>query len=163
MLHLFLDTTFNISVTSVSGFYIQYKCYTCFWILHSVFNKSRKPANFAVYCGIFSGYFISDKNRSVLFRDQLYVFWDCLYSGSVFVSVCFSPFFRFETGNQSLLDLNNFLDLTLASFLCKICTIIWHCRTTWETVEISLICLKGRYWTSSSQAQRLSSLEVCIS
>ena len=82
------------------------------------FNKSRKPANFAVYCGIFFGYFISDKNRSVLFRDQLYVFWDCLYSGSVFDSVCFSPFFRFETGNQSLLDLNNFLDLTLASFLC---------------------------------------------
>ena len=36
---------------------------------------------------IFSGYFISDKNRSVLFRDQLYVFWDCLYSGSVFDTV----------------------------------------------------------------------------
>jgi hypothetical protein len=86
--------------------------------LYSVFNKSRKPANFAVYCGIFSGYFIFDKNRSVLFWDQLYVFWDCLYSGSVFDSVCFSPFFRFETENQSLLDLNNFRDLTLASFLC---------------------------------------------
>ena len=82
--------------------------------LYSVFNKSRKP----VYCGIFSGYFIFDKNRSVLFWDQLYVFWDCLYSGSVFDSVCFSPFFRFETENQSLLDLNNFRDLTLASFLC---------------------------------------------
>jgi hypothetical protein len=68
---------------------------------------------------IFFGYFISDKNRSVLFRDQLYVFWDFLYFGSVFDSVCFSPFFRFETGNQSLLDLNNFLDLTLASFLIK--------------------------------------------
>ena len=23
------------------------------------------------------------------------MFWDCLYSGSVFDSVCFSPFFRF--------------------------------------------------------------------
>ena len=87
-------------------------------LITSVFNKRRKPANFAVYCVIFFGYFISDKNRSVLFRDQLYVFLDCLYSGSVFDSVCFSPFFRFETGNQSLLDLNNFLDLTLASFLC---------------------------------------------
>ena len=135
------------------------------WLFHSVFNKRRKPANFAVYCGIFFGYFISDKNRSVPFWDQLYVFWDCLYSGSVFDSVCFSPFFRFETGNQSLLDLNNILDLTLESFLCSICTIIWHRRTTWEMVEISLICLKARYWTSSSQAQRLSSLtlEVCIS
>jgi hypothetical protein len=91
---------------------------TYLWSFDSVFNKSRKPANFAVYCGIFSDYFISDKNRSVLFRDQLYVFWDYLYSGSVFDSVCFSPFFRFEMGNQSLLDLNNFLDSTLASFLC---------------------------------------------
>jgi hypothetical protein len=96
----------------------------------------------------------------------LYVFRDFLYSGCVFDSMCFSPFFRFETGNQSLLDLNNFRDLTLVSFLCEICTIIWHRRTTWHrrTVEIStLICLKGRYWISSSQVQRLSSLEVCIS
>ena len=60
----------------------------------SVFIISRKPTNFAVYCGIFFAYFISDKNRWVLFRDQLYVFWDCLYSGSVFDSMCFSPFFR---------------------------------------------------------------------
>jgi hypothetical protein len=57
-------------------------------------------------------------NRSVLFRDQLYVFWDCLLFGSIFGGMCFSPFFRFETGNQSLLELNHFRDLTLVSFLC---------------------------------------------
>ena len=85
---------------------------------NSVFIKSRKPTNFVVYCGIFSGYFISDKNKSVLIRDHLYVFWDCLYSGSIFDSMCLSPFFRFETRNQSLLDLNDFCGLTLASFLC---------------------------------------------
>ena len=84
----------------------------------SVFIISRKSANFAVYCSIFSSYYISDKKRSVLFRDQLYVFWDCLYSGSVFDSMCFSPFFRFEMGNQSLLDLDHFRDLTLVSFRC---------------------------------------------
>ena len=33
-----------------------------FFLRGSVFIKSRKLANFAVYCGIFSGYFISDKN-----------------------------------------------------------------------------------------------------
>ena len=91
----------------------------------SVFNKSRKPANFAVYCGIFSGYFISDKNRSVLFWDQLYVSWDCFYSVSVFDSVCFSPFFqiwngkpvitrsksfpRFNPGEFSVLNMYNYL------------------------------------------------------
>ena len=116
-----------------------------FVIMTSVFNKSRKPVNFAVYCNIFSGYFISDKNRSVLFRDQLYVFWDCLYSGSVFDSVCFNPFFRFETGNQLLLDLlksfpwfkpGEFSVLNMYNYLTP------QNRTTWETAEISLICLK---------------------
>ena len=76
-----------------------------YFFIFSVFIKNQKPANFPVYCGIFSGYFISDKNRSVLFRDQLYVFWDRHYSGSVFDSVCFNPFFRSEMGNQLLLDL----------------------------------------------------------
>ena len=150
---------------------------------YSVFIKSRKPANFAVYCGIYSSYFISDKNRSVLFRNQLYVFWDCLYSGSVFDSVCFSSFFRYEMGNQSLLDLNHFRKFNPGEFsvlnMYNYLTLQNNVRRKVEIlnmfnyltlqnnvrrmVEISLICLKGRYWTSSSQAERLSSLEVCIS
>ena len=83
----------------------------------SVFIKSRKPANFAVYCGIFFGYFFPTK------IDRYFSGTSCMCFGIVFILVPYLivwalvHFFRIETGNQFQIWKNGLKPTRSKSFL----------------------------------------------